>query len=113
MHAGPRAAEGGSQPPPKSAPSPAQHSCSDQFASPVKPVSGRQEEEGAAGGGRINAFSQGHLGACCSYRNKPISSPKSLRRQTSDLFNKPTKFYSYLCVIYPTFSKAMTLPGYE
>lgn len=45
-------------------------------------------------GGRINAFSQGHLGACCSYRNKPISSPKSLRRQSSDLFNKPTKFYS-------------------
>lgn len=63
MHAGPRAAEGGSQPPPKSAPSPAQHSCSDQFASPAKPVSGRQEEEGAAGGRQNKRLFPGALGS--------------------------------------------------
>jgi hypothetical protein len=36
-------------------------------------------------GCRIKAFSQGHLGDCCSYRNKPITSP---RLQTSALLNK-------------------------
>ena len=58
-------------------------------------------------GCRIKAFSQGHLGDCCSYRNKPITQTPNISSA-----QQITKYHPELCVIFPSFSKAMTPSGY-